>query len=95
MGSLCWGQSLEFAGALVVDCFWLEEDDKQGCCAGERRLHPENVAPTAEGYYYTTYERACGWLVESVCWLEVVDVPSAGPMRVPLKNQPSAVPRSV
>jgi hypothetical protein len=55
------GEGGELVSAAVVDCFGLEEDDEEGCGAGEGGLQPEDVAPGAEGYDYAADEGA--WII--------------------------------
>jgi len=39
------GHTYEFVGTLVVDCFWLEEENQERGYTRESSLEPEDVAP--------------------------------------------------
>ena len=52
-------EGLDLVCATVVDGFGLEEDDEQGCYAGQGGLQPEDVPPGAEGDDDSTDKGAC------------------------------------
>ena len=89
-------EALEFGSSSRVDGFGLHEEAEDYCGAGKGCLEPEYVAPGAEGDDDAsdewTWSRQHNANVGTGLW---GGLPSAGPISVPDKNQPSAVPRSV